>query len=292
MRRAVLAYILAVVGVLGAVPCARAADYTFIPIVVPDANLTVVFDIKDSGAIIGEYGCCVGPLADNSFMLSHGTYTTLPGFPGADATNTTGFNARGEIVGLYITAGVQHGFLRSRNGVFTSIDAPGATVTQVWGINNAEQIVGNIQDGEPGFVYFNGLFTPIAVPGADTTIPRGINNAGDIVGYYSISGVVHGFLLSNASFTTIDFPGAVNTNTLGINNLGVIVGHYALVENGPIHGFVLSNGVFTTIDAPGFTDTSPFGLNDLGDIVGSVFNSDELTAQGILITKHPGRFQQ
>jgi len=26
--------------------------------------------------------------------------------------------------------------------------------------------------------------------------------------------------------------------------------------------------------------------------VGEVFNSNELTAQGILITKHPGRFQQ
>jgi uncharacterized membrane protein len=283
---------LAVVIFLSVVPAAFGADYTFIPIVFPGATLTVAFDIKNSGAIIGEYGCCVGPLASNSFLLSHGTFTTLPDFPGADATNTTSMNSEGDIVGLYIGGGVQHGFVRSRKGVFSSIDYPGATVTQVWGLNDRRQIIGSREDGAPGFVFFNGIFTPIAAPGASTTTPRGINNAGDVVGFYSMDVNVHGFLLSEGTFTTIDFPGALNTYLFGMNNRGDVVGTYQLVPSGPSHGFILSNGVFETIDAPGFSNTGLYGLNDVGDIVGSAFNESELSAEGILVTKHPRRFQR
>jgi hypothetical protein len=75
--------------------------------VFPGATLTVGFDIKNSGAIIEEYGCCVGPLADNSFPFSHGAFTTLPKVPGADATNAAGIDSRGNIVGTYIIGGVQ-----------------------------------------------------------------------------------------------------------------------------------------------------------------------------------------
>jgi hypothetical protein len=71
--------------------------------VFPGATLTVGFDIKNSGAIIEEYGYCVGPLADNPFPFSHGTFTTLPKVPGADATNAAGIDSRGNIVGTYIT---------------------------------------------------------------------------------------------------------------------------------------------------------------------------------------------
>lgn len=55
-------------------------------------------------------------------------------FPGAGFTTVIGNNERGDLVGRYITGGVQHGYLLS-GGVFTTIDSPGASLTQANGIN-------------------------------------------------------------------------------------------------------------------------------------------------------------
>ncbi|HEX2462401.1 MAG TPA: hypothetical protein VHJ58_19815, partial [Vicinamibacterales bacterium] len=56
-------------------------------------------------------------------------------------------NDRGEFVGSYFDAGgPQHGFLRDKRGVFTTIDFPGAEQTGAVGINNRGQIVGAYVD--------------------------------------------------------------------------------------------------------------------------------------------------
>src|SRR5262249_46075197 len=51
-------------------------------------------------------------------------------------------------------------------------------------------------------------FTTIDVPGASYTDVQGINPRGDIVGQYMTGGVGHGYLLSRGEFVSIDFPGA------------------------------------------------------------------------------------
>src|SRR6266849_302154 len=71
-------------------------------------------------------------------------------------------------------------------------------------------------------------FTTIDFPGATATQAWGINPRGDIVGFYVRDGVHHGFLLSGDSFTTIDFPDASSTSAYGINRRGDIVGEYTL----------------------------------------------------------------
>jgi len=50
------------------------------------------------------------------------TFTTID-YPGATSTQTWAINARGDIGGLYVSAGVTHGFLLS-GGNFTTIDFP------------------------------------------------------------------------------------------------------------------------------------------------------------------------
>ena len=67
-------------------------------------------------------------------------------------------------------------------------------------------------------------FTTLDVPGASVTEADGINNAGQVVGFFNDSGVDRGFINTGGTFTTLDVPGARGTNAFGINNAGQVVG--------------------------------------------------------------------
>lgn len=124
-------------------------------------------------------------------------------------------NNFGVITGYYLDANnVFHGFVRSPEGKFTTLDAPGADLTA----ND-----------------FNG------------TVPNAINDAGAITGaYYDVNNVGHGFLRSpEGGFTSFDAPGADltpndfnGTFPYSINDWGVITGYY-IDKNNVSHGFLL-----------------------------------------------------
>ena len=81
-------------------------------------------------------------------------------------------------------------------------------------------------------------FTTIDVPGATLTNAIGINAHGQIVGLFrDAGGVFHSFLLDKGTFTTIDVPGATFTIAIGINARGQIVGEF-VDAGGAVHGFV------------------------------------------------------
>jgi hypothetical protein len=124
---------------------------------------------------------------------------------------------------------------------------------------------------EHGFVYRNGVFTTIDFPGAVLTNARGINPEGEIVGLYVAvdpDGVsrTHGFLLGkDGSFRKIDGPGVSNGSANGINPRGEIVGEYrADASPRPRFGFLLSGGQYTTIMYPGADITRPFKITPDG----------------------------
>ncbi len=201
---------------------------------------------------------------------------SLIDFPSAAVTTrATGINSEGQIVGRYTdSSGRFHGFLLSQ-GVYTSIDVPGALFTIPHGINNEGQIVGRYGDasGTHGFLLSGGSFTTINFPGALATRPQQINSRGDIVGtQIDAAGRWHAFLLSGGTFTSFDFPGATMTEALGINAEGVISCVYLLVNYNEgdrnNHAFVLSNGEFTSLDPPGSTSTFGWKMNERGQIVG------------------------
>jgi uncharacterized membrane protein len=118
-----------------------------------------------------------------------------------------------------------HGFLDD-NGVFTSLDYPGAQQTQALAIDNFGAIVGiyliNLT-GPHAFLYQNGAYKNIDFPGA-ATWSGAVNNQGVVAGYYSGSTGLHGFRFQNGVFTTIDVPGASTTSVTGISDSGEIVG--------------------------------------------------------------------
>src|SRR5438309_1009326 len=121
------------------------------------------------------------------------------------------------------------------------------------------------------------IFTTIDVPGAILTNAFGINSPGNIVGLYiDTTAREHGFLLAAGSFSTIDVPGAVRTEARGINNSGHIVGGY-IDTAGRDHGFDLAAGIFSTIDFPGAIATEAFGINDPRHIVGFYLDATGMT---------------
>jgi uncharacterized membrane protein len=207
--------------------------------------------------------------------------------PSSNGTMTfaTDINSAGLISGAYVGVDARnHGYLRSIEGEFTTIDFPGANFTRTAGINDRGDAVGMYRlAGEPAPVrhgYFlskEGEFTTIDPPDSARTTALGINDRGDIVGRYcTVEGCRatprqdHGFLLRDGVFTTFDVPGAVATSAWKINSANQIAGGYEDTA-GKSHVFLLSNDQFTTIDFPGAVDTAPGqdngGINTQGDVV-------------------------
>jgi uncharacterized membrane protein len=145
---------------------------------VPDSVLTEALGINDAGHVVGDYVDADGVF--HGFLLANDVFTVFGNDLGADDINNAG-----QIVGCYATC--SRGFLLE-GSTFTSIDVPGATVTQVSGVNDVGQIVGVYYDGSlHGFLYDGTSFETIDVPGAFLTAVTGINNAGQIVGRYVVA---------------------------------------------------------------------------------------------------------
>jgi uncharacterized membrane protein len=229
-------------------------DGVFTPIEHTDVGpATLALGLNDRGQIVGFYidadGRGHGFLFDKGrgARRDKGVFSTIDhpdaGSEPGTGTAAFGINNRGRIVGLYIDAGGKsHGFVRVKGrgarrdeGVFTTIDFPGALDTLALAINNRDQILGASIDSEHtkhGFLLQEGEFTAIDHPDATSevrgggTALYGLNDRGQIVGQYS-DARCHGFLLDGDTFTTIDDPDALfATGAADINDRGQIVGFY------------------------------------------------------------------
>lgn len=128
------------------------------------------------------------------------------GCPGCDL----GINQWGAIAGIYSDANsVNHGFVRSPDGKFTTFDAPGA------GTGSSEGT------------------------GCPSDCPVSINDWGAITGsYIDATDTSHGYLRSpGGKIVTVDPTGTLFTFTDGINDLGSITGYY-VDANLVYHGFL------------------------------------------------------
>lgn len=256
------------------------AQFTFTSLDFPAGTLTTARGINNQGEIVGAYR--ITP-PRHALLIRAGNYiplapTTILGTNYSEAFKS---NDRGDVVGEIIgDDGFFHGFLFS-DGVVTTLDFPGATQTQVLGINESGTVVGegDFFDANGnllsyhGFTWKNGAFSEVDVPGSADTSVVGINAAGDLVGLWDTgvsSPIGHGFLFSNGQFTSFDVPvaGATVTQPDDINASGQIVGLYVDAA-GAIHGFLMAGATFTTLDFPGAAQTSAWGINSAGQIVGT-----------------------
>jgi probable HAF family extracellular repeat protein len=160
--------------------------------------------------------------------------------------------------------------------VFTTVEYPGASMTDVRGINNAGEIVGYARDSGGNafsFRYAGGVFSRLpAAPGGLVVTAHGINDAGVIVGSarpadgsYSV-----GFILTGGTYSYFSYPGRIRTHARAIDNAGRVTGYAedgaGLNNLGFLHN--PSTGTFSAITASGGFAVAQ-GINSAGQVVGS-----------------------
>jgi uncharacterized membrane protein len=233
--------------------------------------------------------------------------------PGSTSTSPSGITPDGVITGWYTDAsGVNHGFLRDRDGSITTFDPPGSTNTLATSINSEGVVVGGycpsggctlftgiLGAGARGFLRArDGTFTTFAAPNGGSIYPAiydgfgpppAINPAGTVAGTYYVvpSGIEHGFLRTNYGIITpFDPPGSVNTEVLAINPKGTIVGDYC--SSGVCYGFLRTpDGTVTDIDVPGGSCGAALpigGINPAGAIAGAYSDPSCSVGHGFLRT--------
>ena len=220
--------------------------------------------------------------------------------PGAGTAPSQGTQAMmigrgGWIVGSYIdSSNVSHGFLRSPDGNFTSVDPPGsAGMLSIGGLNAQLTVTGCYQDAGGVIHSFirtaDGRYTTYDNPGAGSATFQGtcgwsINDSGEVAGYYRDANYTfHTFLRSpEGSFTEVDAPGAgtgpfqgtVANGLTGLTNAGALSGG-TLDADSVNHGMLRRrDGTFTQIDAPDAgaapgQGTVPSSINQRNELTGN-----------------------
>ncbi|HTT98158.1 MAG TPA: hypothetical protein VMF58_08910, partial [Rhizomicrobium sp.] len=112
--------------------------------------------------------------------------------PGSGQTMPLAITGNSLIAGWYAdnVTHTKHGFVRNRDGTFTSFDAPDATAdTVAYGVNtegvvtgNYTTLIGGLQYAEGYLRAPNGAIIEFQVPGQRYVTPQAINRRGEIVG--------------------------------------------------------------------------------------------------------------
>ena len=91
---------------------------------------------------------------------------------------------------------------------WTEIVIPGATVSNVFGLNDKGQTAVTLTDGTAG-IYGDGIFTPLPPPPEGFRVgATGINNDGVITGpAFGVAGTEQGYILRGSNYTLFSRPG-------------------------------------------------------------------------------------
>ncbi len=203
------------------------------------------------------------------------TYTTID-FPGAIATDASGINSSGEIVGTYADGtGARHGF-RLNDGAYATIDVPGATRTEAISINSHGDVAGFFLDPNNqwhGFVLSNGGYYVQDYPGATTgTFTLGISANGTLVGEFK-TGQLFGqlgfaWILRHGQYTQLTPPGSIQAFATSVNSRGDVVGRLIDGAGQQTAWKMDRKGTYTVFQFPGATITNARNVNAKGQVVG------------------------
>ena len=159
--------------------------------------------VNDQGIAVGFYNDSKGNSHGYSYSIRSHRYHRIT-VPGATSVTAAAINNRNDIAGFETnSAGTVEGFLKLNDGRLTTLNVPGSSMTQAFGINDGDVVVGTYQVGtgdnavSHGFIWAPGFgFQNVDDPnGIGATTVNGINDHGRLVGFYTdSSGNTDGFL--------------------------------------------------------------------------------------------------
>ena len=257
----------------------------------PGSTSTTPTSISPNGEIVGVYCNMPACAPSHGFIRARdGAFATfdspagsggispaiyIPGGPPPD------INPSGEVAGTYfasVPSFTEHGFLRAKNGAFTTIDVPGASFTEILAINPSGATIGDFCGQTACYVGFirspHGSFTTINTPGSvacgSGAIAIGINPAGAVTGLTTdpTCSLSLGYLRTpDGTITTFGVPGAGSFEPMAINPAALITGWF--FDNSGAHGFLRTlDGAIVPFDVPGSVATFATQINATGAIIG------------------------
>jgi len=173
-----------------------------------------------------------------------GTYQQID-YPGAAATVINAIDTGNDLSGWYQDAsGVVHGWILKGPNYYT-VDYPGATSTQLLGMNDYGQLVGEATPNG-GFEHDanTGAFSIISYPGAAYTHPNSINDEGEVAGYFGTQAGTFGFVLNGSSYTKVVPRGATDVEVNGISYFDQLSGWVYSQGTGSYTNFIYSQGKY------------------------------------------------
>ena len=157
--------------------------------------------VNDHDVAVGFYTNAQGNNRGYEYNIRTRTFTRMlvPGAPGGEvegsgpSLTTAAINNYGDVAGFYAkTSSLTDAFLRLHDGRFITLAVPGASMTQAFGVNDHDEVVGAYTVGTGSSATMHGFtwrpghgFTTVDDPhGVGTTTINGVNDAGDLVGFY------------------------------------------------------------------------------------------------------------
>jgi probable HAF family extracellular repeat protein len=111
MHRSLLSAVLSQSILLSNLVAVQDDSYTFSPLNVPGATITVASGINNRGQIVGWFLDATGT---HGFLKDGSTFTTID-VPDTQVTSAYGINDRGQVVGSFLDATGEHSFLATPN---------------------------------------------------------------------------------------------------------------------------------------------------------------------------------
>jgi hypothetical protein len=159
--------------------------------------------VNDQELAVGFYNDKAGNSHGYSYSLISHRYRRIK-VAGASSVTAAAVNGQGDVAGFETdSSGNVDGFLKLNDGRVITLDVPGASMTQAFGVNDGDVVVGAYQVGtgtsamSHGFIWAPGFgFQNVDDPsGGGATFVNGINDHGRLVGFYTdAAGNTDGFL--------------------------------------------------------------------------------------------------
>jgi probable HAF family extracellular repeat protein len=144
----------------------------------PGSSFTMPGAINNSGLISGHIN---GPTVAAGFLFDGTTYSSFTGPGGQNVGDVGGINDAGTIVGSYDQPQApqwQNGFVLTGLGGLSSLSYPGAVQTQLYGINNLGEVVGQYRDSNGDYFGFLAAPQSQSLPETSSVLLLGVGALG------------------------------------------------------------------------------------------------------------------